>query len=313
MKGLVITYPILGPNKSRGCTDVICCIVYLAFIGFWFAIAAVAFKNGNPTQILLPTSSSGELCGDGDAIGTPYLLYFDLTKCTSLDGLVTSNLQCPTYQQCVATCPDEFWSFFTNELPQIAVYDQNIQAGQNIPFADITCGTTTGDLLGAGCVDIDAFTCKPQFQSRINDMVSGVIPPAEVLSTFTTLIENGDCAPYTFPSEPTMKRCLPLLSTNETEANANLTDNGITDQNNNDVTFTELTNGLQGLIQTEAQDFFRSSVADLQNTWPMILIILGIAMVVSFLWIFLMRWIAAPLIWLSFLNSTTTCRGSIVY
>ena len=88
------------------------------------------------------------------------------------------------------------------------------------------------------------------------------------------------------------------MSTDADEANGNLTANSITDANDAAITFEELSDGLGGLIQTEAEDFFRVSVADLQNTWPMILIVLGMAMVVSFIWIVLMRWLAAPLIWL---------------
>ena len=101
-----------------------------------------------------------------------------------------------------------------------------------------------------------------------------------------------------------MKRCLPSLSNNEAEANGNLTENNIqipTDPSNpsdfEDVTFEQINSGLGGIISSEAEDFFRTTVADLQNTWPMILIVLGMALVVSFIWIVLMRWIAAPLIW----------------
>ena len=101
-----------------------------------------------------------------------------------------------------------------------------------------------------------------------------------------------------------MKRCLPSLSNNEAEANGNLTENNIqvpTDPSNpsdfEDVTFEQINSGLGGIISSEAEDFFRTTVADLQNTWPMILIVLGMALIVSFIWIVLMRWIAAPLIW----------------
>ena len=174
-----------GPNKSRGCTDIICCIVYLGFIGFWFAIGAVAFQNGNPTQLLLPTDSSGNVCGDGLFADKPYLMYFDVTKCTSLDGLITSNLQCPTYQTCVETCPDSYWSYYTNALPIIAAYDVSLTTLPNTPFSTVVCAEDNPLL---ACVNIDEFVCKPQFTSRLDDMVDGTIPPVDVLATFTRLI-----------------------------------------------------------------------------------------------------------------------------
>jgi len=294
-----------GPNKSRGCTDIICCIAYLAFIGFWLAIGAVAFQNGNPTHILLPTDSAGNVCGEiGTAVeNKPFMMYFDITKCASLSDVVTSNLQCPTYQKCVETCPDKFWSYYTNMWPAIQAFDLQIGA-PGLPLDGFLGeldeeGRCPADCTLGPCICLDDLECKPQFQSKINEIKNGIIPDAEVLSTVNGLIENGDCAPYSIVSAPTMKRCLPALSTDADEANGNLTDANIqnTNRSDTDVTFESLSNGLQGLIVQEAEDFFRTSVADLKNTWPMILIILGIAIVVSFLWIVLMRWIAAPLIW----------------
>ena len=113
----------LGPYKKRGCTDVLCCVLYLCFIGFWLAIGAVAFQNGNPTQILLPTDTSGNICGDGNKIDQKYLMYFDITKCRNLADLVTGNLQCPTYQMCTGQCPDSYWSYWTNAYPIILAWD----------------------------------------------------------------------------------------------------------------------------------------------------------------------------------------------
>jgi hypothetical protein len=49
-------------------------------------------------------------------------MYFDVTKCGNIGDLATSNLQCPTYQKCVETCPDEYWSYYSNAFPQILTY-----------------------------------------------------------------------------------------------------------------------------------------------------------------------------------------------
>ena len=40
-----------GLQKSRGCTDILCCAIYMAFIAFWVFISVTAFQNGNPYQV----------------------------------------------------------------------------------------------------------------------------------------------------------------------------------------------------------------------------------------------------------------------
>ena len=170
-------------------------MLYLAFIGFWLAIGAVAFQNGNPTQILLPTDTSGNICGEGNKIDEKYLMYFDVTKCRNMADFVTGNLQCPTYQMCTDQCPQEYWSYWTNAFPAISAWDL---AGRVVPFSTIICGenNNTPDI----CVDMDKFICKPQFRPRIEQIIDDTWPQEEILSTLNSMIENGDCAPFYFPS-----------------------------------------------------------------------------------------------------------------
>ena len=40
-----------GLPKSRGCTDIICCVIFLGFIVFWIALAALAFQKGDPYKL----------------------------------------------------------------------------------------------------------------------------------------------------------------------------------------------------------------------------------------------------------------------
>jgi hypothetical protein len=89
------------------------------------------------------------------------------------------------------------------------------------PFSTIICGNDN-NVVGDLCVDMEKFICKPQFESRLTQMVDGTIPPADVLETFSDLVTNGDCASYYFPSRPTLKRCLPALPTNANETDADL-------------------------------------------------------------------------------------------
>ena len=96
---------------------------------------------------------------------------------------------------------------------------------------------------------------------------------------------------------------MPDLSVNNETTNDLLSDNEVVFEDGGEpLTIDELRSGFEGLLQSEATGFVQRSLADLQESWPAILILLGVAVVVSFIWIFLMRWIAAPLIWIFILG-----------
>lgn len=55
-----------GPINKRSCTDVICLLLFLVFLGAWIAVAVYAFANGNPQRLIYPSNSDGEICGRGN-------------------------------------------------------------------------------------------------------------------------------------------------------------------------------------------------------------------------------------------------------
>ena len=52
-----------GPIKNRSCTDVLCLLLFLAFVAGWVVVAVYAFGNGDPQRIIYPSNSRGEICG----------------------------------------------------------------------------------------------------------------------------------------------------------------------------------------------------------------------------------------------------------
>ena len=94
-------------EKKRSCTDVICLLLFIAFLGAWGAVAFFGIQGGDIDKVLYPTNSQGEVCGRGNQKDRPYLLMFDLTKCLNAAALVTG---CPTEQICVSECPKENFS-----------------------------------------------------------------------------------------------------------------------------------------------------------------------------------------------------------
>ena len=83
-----------GPIKDRSCTDILCLALLMSFVILWFMIACWGLQNGDPSKLMYPTNSFGEICGQGSQKDKPFLLFFDLTKCISLSALTG----CPTPQ-----------------------------------------------------------------------------------------------------------------------------------------------------------------------------------------------------------------------
>ena len=73
-----------GPVKKRSCTDILCLLLFLAFIGGWIFVAFLAFSQGDIDKVLHPTDSKGKVCGSGELEDKPYLMFFDLTKCLNV-------------------------------------------------------------------------------------------------------------------------------------------------------------------------------------------------------------------------------------
>ena len=85
-----------GPIKNRGCTDILCLLLFIAFLVGWGVVGYYGFKNGNPIKLIYPSDSSGRICGSSAGFeDRPNLLFYDLTKCLKPGSLA---LGCPTKQ-----------------------------------------------------------------------------------------------------------------------------------------------------------------------------------------------------------------------
>ena len=88
-------------DKNRRCTDVLCCLVFMAFIvGMGWAVI-YGYVNGNPGKLVAPIDGDGSICGyDPGYEDYPYLY---------LDNIVTAAGDAHnafSYGVCVKDCPD---------------------------------------------------------------------------------------------------------------------------------------------------------------------------------------------------------------
>ncbi|XP_048846964.1 choline transporter-like protein 2 isoform X3 [Brienomyrus brachyistius] len=240
-----------GPIHNRGCTDIICCILFILAILGYFAVGILAWSQGDPRKVIYPTDSRGQFCGQ---VGTPLekkpnLFYFNIMKCAS--PLVLLELQCPTTQICVEKCPDRFITL--------------MQAQK----------TTDMDYYKSYCVGgMD---------------VSKMAAPE--------ILKNGLCPSMLLPSKPVTRRCFPafgqkdgvLVVGNNTQFN---------DQQGTTINAVDLVNGARNAtIVKEARQLAMKIFQDYTRSWYWILIGLVVAMIISLIFIVLLRFLAGVMVW----------------
>ncbi|XP_019726407.1 choline transporter-like protein 4 isoform X2 [Hippocampus comes] len=259
-----------GPIKKRGCTDIICCVVFMTVLLGYIAVGIVAWLYGDPRQVLYPKNSTGWFCGTGPNINRPALFYLDIVKCATGFNVMAAALngfQCPTTQICVEKCPTDFTAVspldYAPNVKPTNVFKQSL--------------------------------CAPSLNLSHTDM------------TVKEIVEKELCPFYTIPTTSVIGRCLPDVS---------LLGNMPPDFSNNpglppsvSETANLLMNGTGDILNgLSARDIGVRIFEDFASSWPWILTGLAIAMVLSMLFLLLLRFIAGVVVWL--LIVAVLCTGA---
>ncbi|XP_028139866.1 choline transporter-like 2 isoform X3 [Diabrotica virgifera virgifera] len=215
-----------GPLRKRSCTDILCLMIFLVFIGAWIGIGIYAYTNGNPSTLLVPRDTLGRRCGrDTDVLNKPYLLFHDITKCLDPSTPFTG---CKTPQVCVSSCPSEFKYYLDRKTNDCGEY----------------------------------------------------------------LFEGTDCPPYVLPSTSLQKRCIPNV--------AKIDENMLKQIGESLGNLKKAVNNIKLLY--DFQEIGQNVIEDLIKCWWKIAIGVVIALVVCLFYIFILRWFAGPLVWLSIIG-----------
>jgi choline transporter-like protein 2/4/5 len=183
--------------KQRHCTDVLCLILFIIFIVIFAFISILAISQGNPSGLIRPSDSLGNLCGQNEFTSRPYQLYFDISKCLT-DGVL--SFVCPTTKLCVSSCPTAYSDYqVLQTIENTGYFSRNYTRQQLICMYDF----------------------NPILDNR----------------TIIDIVNAGLCAPYTVASEPFLGRCLPsvLINLFDYDNNQTLNTNVSVDQINNQV------------------------------------------------------------------------------
>jgi hypothetical protein len=99
-----------GMNYDRsGCSDIICCVIFLAFIASLVGITGYSVKNGDPMAMITPFDSNGNRCGmpnqgianKTDFTDYPYKFMWSLRSLTEGAAGLTDGFRA----ECVKACP----------------------------------------------------------------------------------------------------------------------------------------------------------------------------------------------------------------
>ncbi|XP_068628408.1 choline transporter-like 2 isoform X2 [Battus philenor] len=312
-----------GPTRNRSCTDILWLIVFILFLGVWGYVGYYSITRGNVEKLLAPIDSKGHRCGlDSGLEDRKYLMFFDLTRCLSPGTPITG---CPTQQICVNKCPDQtivFHARITNASSfeqvrsnMVCTDDVNIQTMTHTEaLQNINDGKCAGYVLRSQpvlfrCIgDLSTIQCKdtnPQSKwtgdgggqvcvRNPREAQKSLLNSATALDSYIGWIAASWVNYFTSDEREThvvvLGRCFPIVSEameviREINDNlANLDENQVLEQ-------------LRKLIQFD--QLSSQIVQDLvQSRWYMAGAVVGVV-IICFIYILLLRWLVAPVVWVS--------------
>nr|XP_020478819.1 choline transporter-like protein 2 [Monopterus albus] len=241
-----------GPIQNRGCTDILCCILFFLAILAYIAVGILAWTQGDPRKVIYPTDSRGQFCGHAGTPleNKPLLFYFNIMKCAS--PMVLLEFQCPTTQMCVEKCPDKFMTL------------------------------------------VKAYSNKNDFDYYKNFCQEGVTNTMGV----PQILQLKLCPAMLIPSTAFTRRCFPALGQKGgviTVGNNSKFDDGTGNMRD----AKDLVDGVKNAtVVIEARQVVMKIFEDYTRSWYWILIGLVIATLTSLLFIVLLRFLAAIMVWI---------------
>eukprot|EP00795_Rhopilema_esculentum_P010208 gene10208-18889_t len=221
-----------GPIKNRGCTDIICCILFVLYIVGMVIVGALAFVWGDPMKLINPTDSKGRVCGKDAAVASkPYLFYFDLTECVpsgfDASTAVATITNCPTYTVCVSKCPEK------NTAALLAKKDEIICKDDHVP----------------GLWDSMSYSQKKY-----------------------EIFTNKSCAPYTLQSSDVVSRCIPTVIGTTLSSFLSTNKGSLSEDGSKNITQKDVENGnIAAAILLNLQNLGKKVIQDVQTSWYWIL------------------------------------------
>ena len=94
-------------RKQRSCQDIICLIIFLAYVGGMIFITIYGFAHGNITKLLAPIDGNSNFCGIGDYKDYPNLYIGNLLEAT-VSGMSGQLEDVFSTGVCTKSCPESY-------------------------------------------------------------------------------------------------------------------------------------------------------------------------------------------------------------
>lgn len=69
-----------GIVRERSCTDVLCLVIFWAYIGGMIYMALYGYENGAYDKLMAPIDADNNFCGYGPNSGFPHMMLTDFTN-----------------------------------------------------------------------------------------------------------------------------------------------------------------------------------------------------------------------------------------
>ncbi|KAH8312643.1 hypothetical protein KR044_011859 [Drosophila immigrans] len=313
-----------GPRqRDRSCTDVPCLIIFLLFLGFWGFIAHYAVKNGDLNKLMVPTDMFNQKCGiDSSVLNKKYLFFFNLDQC--IDPLVPIT-GCNTPQVCVESCPSQtfVWDSMKNlnfeELKRRLICKTDADKAAIYSKADIQ-RAIDGNRCARYYIKSQPFLnrCMFEFSDQLCELLPSVLfrtrrdsqllLPGNVTQTHELEMQ---AMALTLQSDAQARVALQTNAKQQAPVDEQVGQcrrqqlNGAVIKEKMMQTDTRLAKMVGNLVAHfyngthDAQRLGEEIVEDLVNSASVVLTTLFLTMIASLVFISLMRWLAAPILWFS--------------
>ncbi|KAJ8327466.1 hypothetical protein QVD99_007994 [Batrachochytrium dendrobatidis] len=144
----------------------------------------------------------------------------------------------------------------------------------------------------ASCPNITIATVTPSTGICIYSATPSIL-------NYTSYMSDQTCSSYIYKSTPVLGRCVPIEPIPSVYVNQTFTAGNATISTN--------------AILTAGRSYAVQAVTDLWSTWPVIATFIAIALVLCFLWLIFMQWMAGIFVWTVILLSNVIMIGVSVW
>jgi hypothetical protein len=164
-----------GPVKSRGCTDIVCLIIYLSFWGLFVFVIFLGVADGNPSKLYRPRDYKGDYCG---------------VEKQWNDGLNLENFEQRTYTMNTTSTVDLVAKQLTCSSASAAALNSILTAAQLTEYRCACCLDACASCTGS--LPVDDLASPADVSTTINGKMTELNGFGSETAVYSSSSFNGD-------------------------------------------------------------------------------------------------------------------------